>query len=95
MFVFLFFLLVRVVVVPWGTYFMLSETTQIADQLLLLGVAGVYTILTVPMIAWQVIKFVPNLALIRMKRSFRLLISICIEILAGLAIWAIYAVTYS
>ncbi len=94
MFTNIFYAIIRVFVVPAGAIYVLSNT-PIGYQMGFLGVNLVLTLLIIPLIIWQIIKIVPNLALIRTKKVLKLAVEIVIEIIALIAFWAIYASVFS
>lgn len=77
---------------PWGAVLFLVNTSSISDQIVFLGVIIVYTVLTIPLVIWHLIKLLPNLALIKFKRCLQLCIQILVEILSVVSLWVGFAV---
>lgn len=86
----LFFLLLRTVGLPIAAIFIISRT-WIGLEVGFLGVNVVLTIMTIPMLLWDIVKVVPNLALLRTSRVMWLLVEIVIQIVALLGFWIAYA----
>jgi len=85
-----FFLLLRTIGLPIAAIFIISRT-WIGLEVGFLGVNVVLTIMTVPLLLWDVIKIVPNLALLRTSKVMWLLVEIVIQVVALLGFWIAYA----
>ncbi len=85
-----FFLLLRTIGLPIAAIFIISRT-WIGLEVGFLGVNVVLTIMTIPLLLWDVIKIVPNLALLRTRKVMWLLIEIVIQVVALLVFWIAYA----
>jgi hypothetical protein len=89
MFINIFFTSIRVFLVPAAAIMALSSTF-VGYQMGFLGVSIILTVILIPMIIWQGIKILPNLALIRTKEVLKLAIDIFLEVVAIFAFWIIY-----
>ncbi|MCA9378899.1 hypothetical protein KC640_00580 [Candidatus Dojkabacteria bacterium] len=94
MFAFFFFLLIRTVVMPVAAIFFLKNSVGLDYEVAFVGVCIVYSLLTIPLAIWHLLKVVPNLALIRLKRSLRLVAEVVIEVLSLAGLWAAFMLTF-
>lgn len=79
---------------PVAAIFFLKNSAGFDYQVAFLGVCIVYSILTIPLAIWHLIKIVPNLALIRLKRSARLVAEVLIEMLSLAGLWVAFLLTF-
>ncbi|MBL8014960.1 MAG: hypothetical protein JNK26_02120 [Candidatus Doudnabacteria bacterium] len=91
----LFYLLLRTILLPWGTIWLITNSSDISDQVIFIAVAVAYSVLTVFMVLWHALKIIPNLALIRLGKSAYLLLEVVIEILSIVALWIGYVITFA
>lgn len=70
---------------------MIANSSEIPDQYIFIAVAVAYSVLTVGLAFWHLLKIIPNLALIKLGRSAYLLLEVIIEILSIVGLWAGYA----
>ncbi len=90
MFIRFFFLLLRVVGLPLAALYLISQS-WIGLEVGFLGVNIVMSVMTIPIIIWDLIKIVPNLALLRTKNVLLLLMEVIIQVVALVCYWLVYA----
>lgn len=87
MFSVLFNLAIRALLIPILTITALQRFGWFDSKLTVLGVVGIYTIITLPLIIWQAIRILPNLALVRVNRTFMLVLTIILEVISIIGWW--------
>jgi hypothetical protein len=79
-----------VVGLPLAALYLISQS-WIGLEVGFLGVNIVMSVMTIPIIIWDLIKIVPNLALLRTKNVLLLLMEVIIQVVALVCYWLVYA----
>ncbi len=75
---------------PLAALYLISQS-WIGLEVGFLGVNIVMSVMTIPIIIWDLIKIVPNLALLRTKNVLLLLMEVIIQVVALVCYWLVYA----
>lgn len=87
----LFGLLVRCIAIPLIFILVIVTRYSVESSVAVLAVNVVYTLLTIPLLIWQLIKVFPNLLLLRVNKSAYLAFEILIGLLSLIGWWVAYA----